>query len=139
MRSAKLLFSSLLAFSVMISCTPRPSQPEGAPPEVDPAAVRAAIEEANAKLEMAVQNQDAAALAALYTEDGALFPPGAEIARGRDGLEALGTGLFAAGFKTIQLDTLEVEVSGDAAFEIGEATLRFEPEGGLTVSAKSPF
>ena len=138
MKLSKLVFLSLLAFSVF-ACAPPPSQQESTPPEVDPAQVRAAVEQRNAKFEEAVQNQDAAALGALYTSNAALLPPGGEIVRGKAGAEELwGSVLSGMGLKTVDLSTVELEVSGDTAFEIGEATLNLEPEGGeaMTQSLK---
>ena len=130
MRSAKLVFFPFFVFSVVISCAPPATQPESAPPQVDPAQVRAAIDQANAKFEEAVQNQDAAALAALYTADAAVLPPGGEIVRGPAGAEELwGAVMSGLGVKAVDLQTVELEVSGDTAFEIGEAILSLEPEG----------
>ena len=42
------------------------------------------------------------------------------------------------GLKAVDLQTVELEVSGDTAFEVGEATLTLEPEGGeaMTQSLK---
>ena len=131
MITGKSVFLSLLAFSVVFSCAPPPSQPESAPPEVDPAEVRAAIDEGDAKFEEAVQNQDAAALAALYTADAVLLPPGGEIVRGRTGAEELwGAVMSGMGLKAVDLQTVELDVSGDTAFQVGEAILTLEPEGG---------
>ncbi len=131
MIAGKSVFFSLLAFSVVFSCAPPPSQPESAPPEVDPAQVRAAIDEGKAKFEEAVQNQDAAALAALYTADSVLLPPGGEIVRGRTGAEELwGAVMSGMGLKAVDLQTVELEVSGDIALEVAEAILTLEPEGG---------
>ena len=130
MKLGKVVFLSLLAFSFVFSCAP-PSQPESNPPEVDPAQVRAAVDQGNAKFEEAVQNQDAAALAALYTSDATLLPPGGGIVRGRAGAEELwGSVLSGMELKAVDLSTVELEISGDTAFEIGEATLNLEPEGG---------
>ena len=127
----RLAFFSLLTFSVVLSCAAPPSQQETAPTEVDLAQVREAVERGNAKFEEAVKNQDAAALGALYTEDAAVLPPGGEIVRGTAGAEELWAAVLSGmGLKTVDLSTIELEVSGDRAFEIGEATLNLEPEGG---------
>ena len=131
MITGKSVFLSLLAFSVVFSCAPPPSQPESAPPEVDPAQVRAAIDQAIVEWEEAVQNQDAAALAALYTADAVLLPPGGEIVRGRTGAEELwGAVMSGMGLKAVDLQTVEFEISGQTAFEVGEPILTLEPEGG---------
>ena len=134
------VFFSLLAFSVVFSCAPPPSQPESAPPEVDPAEVRAAIDEGNAKFEEAVQNQDAAALAALYMANAVLLPPGGEIVRGRTDAEELwGAVMSGMGLKAVDLQTVELEISGDTAFEVGEAILTLEPEGGESATQFSKY
>ena len=134
------VFFSLLAFSVVFSCAPPPSQPESVPPEVDPAEVRAAIDEGNAKFEEAVQNQDAAALAALYMANAVLLPPGGEIVRGRTDAEELwGAVMSGMGLKAVDLQTVELEISGDTAFEVGEAILTLEPEGGESATQFSKY
>jgi uncharacterized protein (TIGR02246 family) len=84
--------------------------------------VRSEIEKANAAWTAAFNRGDAAGVAALYTEDAIVLPPGLPIVRGRADIEKLWQGAFAS-TKNPQLKTLEVTSFGDAAREIGEVTV----------------
>ena len=87
-----------------------------------------------------MKNQDAAALAALYTSDAVLLPPGGGIVRGAAGAEELWESVMTGmGMKAVDLITVEVEVLGDGAVEIGEAVLTLEPEGGEATTAFSKY
>ena len=84
----------------------------------------AEIAQANRKLEQAIANADADAMAALYTTDGVCLPPDAGMVKGRDDIKAMwGAVIAEMGLKSVKLETVDLEVSGDSACEIGEATL----------------
>lgn len=87
------------------------------------APMKAEIDAQNAKFMAAAQAGDAAALAALYTPDAWLLPPGAEMMQGRSKIEAFWANAFqqiaSVKLKTIHLDTL----GEDGAREIGSAQL----------------
>ena len=59
--------------------------------------VRAAIEAATRQLTEAFGRRDAAGCASLYTEQGAMLPPNADIARGRQAIQEVWQGIFDAG------------------------------------------
>ena len=84
---------------------------------------RAAIEAANAEFAAATSRGDAAAVAAMYTERGQLFPPNEKIVEGRAAIEGHWKAAFEAGIKSIELTTTEVEGLGDSAVEVGSYTL----------------
>ena len=64
---------------------------------------------------------DAAAIAAVYTEDAVVMPPGSPAVEGRAAIQAYWqAGLDAAGGATSTLETKEVHAHGDMAVEIGE-------------------
>jgi uncharacterized protein (TIGR02246 family) len=70
--------------------------------------------------------EDAQAVAQLYTETAEVIAPGAPIARGRTAIaEFWKAGFAATPPKSIQLETREVESSGDLAVELGNVTLGF--------------
>ncbi len=88
----------------------------------------AGIAETTERFEAAYNGGDAAAMAELYTEDGALLPPGAARVDGRDGIRALWQGYMDAGVRDLDLETVEVEDHGDSASEVGAYTLT-APDG----------
>jgi uncharacterized protein (TIGR02246 family) len=66
---------------------------------------------------------DAAGIAGLYTEDGQLLPPNSEILTGREAVAGFWQFVMGLGIATVRLETVELEVLGDAAVEIGRYTL----------------
>lgn len=92
--------------------------------QIDLEAVKTAIEEANAKFAEAFNQGDAAGVAALYTDDGRIYPPNSAAVQGRASIEAfLNTGFTEAGLKGLSLTTNEVHGLGDMVYEVGEFTL----------------
>jgi ketosteroid isomerase-like protein len=76
------------------------------------------------KVFMAKYNKgDAPGLAALYTRDGQILPPNSDVVKGVRALKALFKGFWKAGETVIKLDTVEVEGSGDMAYEVGKYAL----------------
>jgi uncharacterized protein (TIGR02246 family) len=96
----------------------------------DPADTRAAIEAVNARFSEAFGKGDVEAVAALYTEDGTLLPPGAAPVKGRAAIAGFWKGARASGVKGVMLMTDSVEVSGDLAYETGTAQLMIQPRRG---------
>ena len=95
-----------------------------------PTSARAEIEAVNAQLAGAVQEGNAAAAAAVYTENAILMPPNSPRIFGRDSAEAAWASLLSSGLKESTLSTVEVMGSGDTICEIGEYVFLFEPGGG---------
>jgi uncharacterized protein (TIGR02246 family) len=92
--------------------------------------IRDAITSAVRTFSDAFRRRDAAAVAAWYTADATLLPPDSPMKRGRDTIQsfwqvAMDTGVTGAG-----LETLEVEVREDLAYEVGSFTMTVQPEGG---------
>jgi uncharacterized protein (TIGR02246 family) len=91
---------------------------------MDTEAVRKAVDEGNRKFGAAAGRGDFAAIAALYTDDAKVLPPDAPIVTGRKGIEEFWRAAAAAlGLTGVRLRTLDLEVIGDAAVEVGEADL----------------
>jgi len=131
MRVSQYLFGLTLTLSlVLISCS--------ATEKMDTAALRQAIEAENAKFVAAFNSQDAAGVAALYTENARILPPNSEMIQGRQNIEKALAAEFQMGFKDLSLTTTEVEGNGDTAYEIGKYSGTLQPEGqeGITVSGK---
>lgn len=75
-----------------------------------------------------------AALSRVYTEGARVLPPGSPMITGRKNIQQFWEQAAAAlGVKAVKLNTLEVEIIGDTAFEIGEANL---DTGGASVAVK---
>src|SRR2546430_3920861 len=85
--------------------------------------VRVAIEAATRQLIDAFGQRDAAGCASLYTEQGAMLPPSADIARGRQAIQEVWQGIFDAGLTAFRVESLEVESAGDLAYEMGRYRL----------------
>jgi uncharacterized protein (TIGR02246 family) len=81
------------------------------------------IVEANGNFMAAFENQDAEAMAALYTEDAQLLPPNGDFQIGNAAVEAFWGSLFTAGFDGVILETLEVHGNGTLVSEVGLFTL----------------
>lgn len=117
MRYARLVLV-LLAFSFPSAC----ADPKPPAPSADE--VRTAIETQNRAFGEAVHARDQAAIAQLYTEDGAALPPNAPAAKGRAALGEFWGKVLESGITGAVLTTEEVAYSGgDTATEIGSAAL----------------
>ena len=81
---------------------------------------------------------DGAALAALYTEDAALLPPGGARVDGRENIAAFWQGAMDSGLVIEGLEVIEVMESGDQAVDIGTVFLSApDGSGGMTpITAK---
>ena len=85
-----------------------------------------AILAVNKKFMSAFEQGDASGIAALYTEDGQLLPPGSDIISGHTNITAYWKGAMHMGVKKVLLETLELDSLGDVAIEIGRANLYSE-------------
>lgn len=86
------------------------------------AEVKNEIESAGQKFSEAYAKGDAAALAAMYTEDAQLMPPNAEPLRGREAIRKYWQGALDSGMKHLKLETLEVFGQGEITTEVGTYT-----------------
>jgi uncharacterized protein (TIGR02246 family) len=100
--------------------------------------IRNAINSANQQFMNAFSRGDAAAIAALYTEDAKLLPPDNQMMSGTEAIKAFWEGAMSMGIKEVMLDTIDVEARDDLAYEVGKATLTIQPSGAqsMTVTAK---
>jgi uncharacterized protein (TIGR02246 family) len=82
----------------------------------------------NRAFEEAVRKGDVDRLAYLYTTDAMALPPGGPIVKGRDAIKELWGGVIRdMALRDVQLQTLDLEITGDTACEVGEARLTLEP------------
>jgi uncharacterized protein (TIGR02246 family) len=97
---------------------------------VDLEALGAAIAEMNVAWTAAFQGGDAAALAALYTDDAARMAPNEETVRGRAVIEQIFTEMFATtSARTIDINTTDYGAGGNVAYAIGTYSFSYEMEG----------
>jgi uncharacterized protein (TIGR02246 family) len=76
-----------------------------------------------------VANQDAAAVASLYHENGRFLPPGREPAEGRAAIQATIQTLLDLGARSLDIEPLDVREAGEMTIEYGRYTLGLEPPG----------
>jgi uncharacterized protein (TIGR02246 family) len=123
---------ALAASALLLSAAPSPAQQQQqrAPAE---------IAEAHRRLEQAFNRGDAAAVAALYTEDATLLPPGGDILSGRRAAQARWQAAYDTGARNLSLAPVSVETWGDAAREIGRFTLEAPGQGGQTARVEGKY
>jgi len=99
-----------------------------------------AIQETNRQFEEAARRGDADGMAAVYTREGSALPPDGPIVTGREALTSLwGSVLDGMGLQDVSLETLDLEVDGDTACEVGRATLELNPPGSEPTSLAVKF
>jgi uncharacterized protein (TIGR02246 family) len=86
--------------------------------------VRQAIEQGNARFVEAYKAGDAAAIAALYSEDARMLPPDATEVAGRQAIQQLWQSWLDSGLKDLTLEAVDVEASGDLAYEVGKFSIQ---------------
>jgi uncharacterized protein (TIGR02246 family) len=101
--------------------------PAPASSKSDLTALGAAVDAANRRFENAFNSGDAAGAAReFYARDARILPPGSETVQGGEKIAAYWVAAAAApqaGVRRLQLSTLDLQPVGDAAYEIGRATL----------------
>ncbi|MGH7558052.1 MAG: YybH family protein [Gemmatimonadota bacterium] len=116
----------LTAIGLLAACQTEPAEQTGATEEAataDAATVRSEIESINDRFEQALLAHDAAAIAAIYTEDALVLPPSAPRTEGRAAIEAMFSSWFeqvpASDTFTLTTDQIVLAESGEIAYEIG--------------------
>ena len=85
--------------------------------------VREAITAGNDAFMHAFARSDAAQVAALYTANGQIFPPGSAVATGSQAIQAFWQAVMDMGITQAKLETVELEQYNDTAIEVGHYTL----------------
>ncbi|MDX1711493.1 MAG: SgcJ/EcaC family oxidoreductase [Rhodovibrionaceae bacterium] len=93
-------------------------------------AIRGVLED----FEKAFNAGDAAAVAALYTEDAAVLPPGGGFVRGRAAIEEMWQGALDSGFVALDLQPMEIVIVGDTAYETSTFVGTIETEEGKSAA-----
>jgi uncharacterized protein (TIGR02246 family) len=81
-----------------------------------------------------VANQDAAALASLYADDGRFLPPNMEPCEGITAIQQAMQGLLDMGARSLDIEPIDVREAGDLTIEYGHYALGIRPEGGEVVT-----
>jgi uncharacterized protein (TIGR02246 family) len=80
-----------------------------------------------------VANQDAAALAALYADEGRFLPPGMPACEGRAAIQGAMQQLIDMGARSLDVEPIETREAGEMTIEYGRYRLGIEtPAGGVT-------
>jgi uncharacterized protein (TIGR02246 family) len=113
MKNAMLAAPLLLLFGCA-QPAPAPSAPN----------LKAQIDANNAAWAAAANRGDAAAVAAMYTENATMLPPGMEMQKGRAAIEKTVAALGQSGIRNFALTSIDVaQVGPDTAREIGRFSL----------------
>jgi uncharacterized protein (TIGR02246 family) len=91
-----------------------------------PSNIGAAVAAGNQRFMTAFSRSDAAGIAAVYSSDARVLPPGGDPVAGRPAIEAFWRSVLDLGIKAARLETEELEVHGDRAIEVGRYTLEGE-------------
>lgn len=86
------------------------------------AGVRSEIEASNKQFMDAFSRRDAAAIGLLYDEEGQVIPPGAPPLDGREAIVTMWQSMLALPIAGVQLQTLEVGLGENSAWETGRYT-----------------
>lgn len=104
-----------------------------------PEDVRGAITEANQRFMDAFKAGDAAAVAALYTPDARILPPDLPMMEGTEAIRSFWRGAMQSGLTGAKLETVDVETSGDLAYEVGRFTLYKQGDGGEIIAGAGKY
>ncbi len=96
---------------------------------------RAHINAASVKQVAAINAGDGATIASLYSEDAALYPPGAERVDGRSAIRDFWQSAIDSGMKVDDLHVVEFDSRSDIAVDIGNFVLSFPGDSGVTKAA----
>lgn len=121
-------------FLILFSCVPKQEE------ELDIAQIRRIIEENEHKFVEAALQGDAAAAAALCTENTYLLPPNSEMIQGKQATEEFWSAAWSQ-IKVTDFDMIIVELygSGDIVYEIGTYNLTIQPEGQEPIKEKGKY
>ena len=91
--------------------------------KTNPDVLRAEIDAANKQFMETFARADAAGLAASYTDDAQMLPPGSQTLEGRQAIEGLWKGLFGLPVKEFQIETRELLGHDGDVCEVGRYRL----------------
>jgi ketosteroid isomerase-like protein len=102
--------------------------------------VRSTINDTNRRFMEAISRGDADGAADVYTEFARVMPPDMPMMEGKAAIRGLWAGAMdQMGLKQARLDTVELEILGDWAYEIGRYGLTIQPPGGQPTEARGKY
>jgi ketosteroid isomerase-like protein len=104
------------------------------PVQADAMTAREATEAYKA-FEEAFYKAEADTIARMYTEDAELLVPETPIVRGREAIRQVWASIVGSGGNTVRVDVLEVQESGDWAYDIGTFKVS-APDGNVLNAGK---
>lgn len=126
----------LSAAAVLTACQPAAKPADKADADVAGGTVDAAADEQAIRAQIdrwgaLIKARDAASIAGLYTEDGALMPPNTPISTGRSAVETTWAALMKAPGFDLQImpEKITVAGAGDMALDRGTYRLTVAPDG----------
>ena len=144
MRSVAPLCAGVLLFAA--ACAPKgetavkDSAATAAPPVVDAAAVRQAIEQANANFTQAVKQGDTVAMVANYADDAVMMMEGTPAWHGRSEIaKQIITAFKPMKGAQVKLTTSQVDIGGDYAIETGNYETTVTPPGGKPMTERGKY
>ncbi len=105
----------------------------------DPAAVRKAIDARNAEWMAYAAKGDTKGIASIYDAGAMIIPPESEAMTGAANIEKTFGGMLAAGVKNLKFRTISLDVNGNYAYELGEATLDAPGKDGKLVAGSAKY
>ncbi|WP_164913678.1 YybH family protein [Methanoculleus taiwanensis] len=100
---------------------------------------RKAIEEANTRFSEGFMRGDASITASGFADDAVIFPPDAEMVRGKRAIEEFWRTVMASGVKEATLATVELSGSGEYRHEMGTGILKVSTQGGTPAEQKIKY
>jgi uncharacterized protein (TIGR02246 family) len=96
------------------------------------------IQEEIAIYTTAVRERDLNTILDTYMDDAVVLPPDGDMFRGKEAIGKMYEALWKMGLQEVVLTTVEVEGSGDLAYEIGRTRVQIQTEamGSITDSTK---
>ncbi len=122
----------MLTVPFLVSCTTAP------PPDTSAEDLQA-INAIRMQWVDAFNQGDAAAVAALYTEEAKRLPPNSQMIVGRESIQADLQSNIDAGVGNIQVTAQELYVNGDMAHDVGKFTFTIQPEEGEAISNSGKY
>ncbi len=138
-RSSWIAVAALSALAMACE-KPETEEMDDTPTAAEVAAVRAAIDAANAEVVAALNAADVPKLLSNYTDDAILMLPNAPAMRGHAEMEAGAKAMMeTATFSNVSVTTEDVMLAGDMAIETGSNEMTLTPKGGKPMVDKGKY